>query len=779
MLTSGDAAICRWDSALPTLRVLLDDEALAEALAEAAPDAGIERVHVRYVRYKPGTNCIAAFAVQTRNGLVEGYAKAFGAHAAAQLARAVRKGPRPGPLGAETLILRSAGMVVRTLPADDKLGGLSKLLSERGRRRILNAGLRLPHDFHIEPIQYKPERRFVARVVANGAPLAAVKLYTERGFRHAQTVARTFTPSALLPLAPCVGASASLRGLLFRWLPGQLLNALFADPVLGVRATAATGSALAVLHESSSFSRDWVFDYDLIAQSRALQHVLPDIGRQVADLAQRAHDLLARGRYVPAPIHGDFYAKQVIASGERVSILDLDRAAFGDPAMDLGLFVAHLERDVLRGSLSAERAADLSAALLAGYADARRDLDANRVRVQTVRGLLSLTLDPFRHREPNWEERTRGIVQRAAALLNGHDYATSGPASVRADSAVRGNTHPEILPNRPLSISARALPEAAFHPGRAARELSSTLGAVTVQRIRVPRLRAGRRAVIEYRVRDASGCEREVMGKIRAKGADLRTLELMRELRRRGFGDNAADGIMIPEPLGAVPALAMVLQEKVEGTTAATLLDQSHQAGLGRRLTRVMMKLHRAGVPSPRTHGVQDELAILHAQLDNVVREFPQLIGRVDRLFGACVRVASTIPSVRAVGIHRDFYPDQVLIYGARAYLLDLDLYTLGDPALDAGNLIGHITELALRTHGHAEALREVENEVLEEFARSAEQAASTRKWALLTLARQVAITARLPQRRSRLWEFLAFCESRFDLASRADSARASQWRIA
>ena len=33
--------------------------------------------------------------------------------------------------------------------------------------------------------------------------------------------------------------------------------------------------------------------------------------------------------------------------------------------------------------------------------------------------------------------------------------------------------------------------------------------------------------------------------------------------------------------------------------------------------------------------------------------------------------------------IHRDFYPDQVLVDGARVYLLDLDLYSLGEPPLD------------------------------------------------------------------------------------------------
>jgi len=38
-------------------------------------------------------------------------------------------------------------------------------------------------------------------------------------------------------------------------------------------------------------------------------------------------------------------------------------------------------------------------------------------------------------------------------------------------------------------------------------------------------------------------------------------------------------------------------------------------------------------------------------------------------------------------------------------WLLDLDLFTEGDPAIDLGNFLAHLDELGLRRHGEIDAL--------------------------------------------------------------------------
>jgi aminoglycoside phosphotransferase (APT) family kinase protein len=80
----------------------------------------------------------------------------------------------------------------------------------------------------------------------------------------------------------------------------------------------------------------------------------------------------------------------------------------------------------------------------------------------------------------------------------------------------------------------------------------------------------------------------------------------------------------------------------------------------------------------------------------------PEWADRLERLAAACGALAASLSMCEAGTIHRDFYPDQVLVDGDRLYLLDLDLYCLGDPALDIGNFCAHLVEQALRTQGNA-----------------------------------------------------------------------------
>jgi aminoglycoside phosphotransferase (APT) family kinase protein len=115
-------------------------------------------------------------------------------------------------------------------------------------------------------------------------------------------------------------------------------------------------------------------------------------------------------------------------------------------------------------------------------------------------------------------------------------------------------------------------------------------------------------------------------------------------------------------------------------------------------------------------------------------------------------------------GIHRDFYPDQVLVDGNRLYLLDFDLYARGDPALDIGNCIGHITEQAVRTRGDPQAFADREAALADRFVELAGEQTrpAVRAYALLTLARHVQLSAQRVERQPFTERLLELCEERF-----------------
>src|SRR5206468_5021884 len=92
--------------------------------------------------------------------------------------------------------------------------------------------------------------------------------------------------------------------------------------------------------------------------------------------------------------------------------LDFDQAAVGEPAVDLGNFVAHLEREALEGRIPAERIEEMTSALLQGYG---RPVS---IEAWTALALFLLSTDPFRQRETDWPERMAAILDRATAILH-------------------------------------------------------------------------------------------------------------------------------------------------------------------------------------------------------------------------------------------------------------------------------------------------------------------------------------------------------------------------
>jgi thiamine kinase-like enzyme len=100
---------------------------------------------------------------------------------------------------------------------------------------------------------------------------------------------------------------------------------------------------------------------------------------------------------------------------------------------------------------------------------------------------------------------------------------------------------------------------------------------------------------------------------------------------------------------------------------------------------------------------------------------------------------------------------------GSRLWLIDFDLYCTGDPALDVGNFVGHLTEEALRTRGDAAALADCECAMQERFGTHAGFSAleAARVYALLTLARHVYLSTQIPHRHSLTIPLLDLCEDR------------------
>jgi hypothetical protein len=427
MLSPPDADLVRRERALPGLAVLLDPEAFVRALRPHVPDAGIREASITYIRYKPETNCLLTYRLETDRGPVTAYAKLHGRDAEVKIrkGREKEKDSVTSPLGPGQFVLEEISTVVVLFPNDGKLGALRKIPDPTAWRRCLVALFPGRPDLWVceaRTLAYKPERRYVAQLAAGGGPQGVLKYYNEGGFAQADANSEGFRSRGPLRVARRIGRSKRRRILAFEWLAGRLLSEAITDPGQDLDEIAAVGAALAELHGQDpggiavSTRRKEVEDWIALAEGIAFLH--PPGERRARSLARRLASLFPDDPATPRPVHGDFYAKQVLVDRGKASLLDLDRAFRGDPAADLGRFLGHLERDALRGVVPPGRVEPLGNALLDGYRRASGSSLPSGVGPYVAAALLSLAPDPFRYRERGWPQRIEALLERAETVLD-------------------------------------------------------------------------------------------------------------------------------------------------------------------------------------------------------------------------------------------------------------------------------------------------------------------------------------------------------------------------
>lgn len=366
MLSPADAALAARDPALPGLRVLLDDAALAGLLGGP--------VTRRYLRYKPGTSCVLAAVVDGRDVAVTVVAD----DGVGKLAKTVGQAP------AGSVLLERPGLLVTTPRADRDLPGLRRL-----DHTLVRLGLPAGP---VRRLSWKPARRFVG-LLGHGPSGVVLRLHR----------VLPDLPAGLPGVRPVLAQHRRLAVRALPFVPGRPLDALLREgPSTGALHRA--GEALAALHDAAVADLPRV-EVDLAAAGAAVGVLLPDLADVAADLA---------AGLVPgtgdAVLHGDFSADQVVVDGPDVVLIDLDRVRRGAPADDLGCWRA--------AALLHGLPASAQTALHEGYAGVRPVPDADEIGLHAAAHLLRRAADPFRSGHADWEPQVRRLLAAAQAQLS-------------------------------------------------------------------------------------------------------------------------------------------------------------------------------------------------------------------------------------------------------------------------------------------------------------------------------------------------------------------------
>jgi aminoglycoside phosphotransferase (APT) family kinase protein len=716
MLSRPDTELVARDLALPALATLLDPSLLVNQLSRLRPDLEITDPSIFYLRYKPHTSCLAGYRVQISGQEIVLNICSRRPDAFDKVTKHLERKSVTGPLGTGRIVCTDLAMTITVFPNDNRLPALRRM-SDQIRQNQLLEQLGLGESARLEQLRYRPERRLVCKAICADGGEAVVKFYRASDYQAAAANAQAFGSRGSLQVPTMIGCSSRSSAVASSWIAGR---PVLATPMTGVR----VGEALAHLHAQQ---HEGLATRSRSDQARAagklakdLAALWPALGNQARAVADGLSRALITEDAPHVAIHGDFHLEQLIDAGDSIGIVDLDEAGYGAAARDLGNIIGHLQ---VRGDPSEA----FSEALLAGYRAAGGEVSDREVGLQSALSIFQLAARPFRERHPQWPEKIEAILDKASQFVN-----LIAPTRLSLDPG---------MPQIEVAID----PKLAKHP-------FSLLALGHVESARLVRHKPGRRCLIEYDLSDGS----TLIGKMRARGADTRCFAIQQELWGNGFGRDAADGIMVPEPVAIIPQLALWLQRKVDGAPLSIAPERAAAA---------IAKLHRSGIKPAKLHMLGDELRILRERLAALSKRHPRWRNRLNQLEVGAEELAAQAVLVRPRSIHRDFYHDHLISDGANVHIIDLDLFCLGDPAVDIGNYTAHLIELGLREQSDSDHYLNWRQLFEHQYRKYVGDVSlgNVRIYEMLSLMRLVEISDRIEARRSFTERLLGDCEARLE----------------
>lgn len=730
-LAVADSELIARDHHLPALPWLLDSTGNAEFAARLPSAWHVEQLSVDYLRYKPHTSCLAKLRLHTASGESSAYAIAVAPLAWVKLGKALAKCERSG---GEAAAIPTAAITVFRSPYDREIAALRTIDSHEDRDNLfrwLGGEATQFVGSELEPLRYKPERRFVGKLTRDSEPVGVLRAYTAEEYPRARKalkwLAGEFAP------ARCLGASDRHALLVMSWVLGQPAPGLM-TPVELALAT----QTLTKLHQHQAYKLPHLRAGSWRRRCEQSLNMLEQLAPQAIDCSEHwITSFAAACDEVPSPVslHGDAHAGQFLfgAEGHPPVLIDLDNACQGPPEWDFAVLLA----DQLNTAQRQNETCEFGQLIENVATSSPRRLDEHRLRSLTASRLLELAAEPFRHREPQWAKQAVDLITLSASIA---------PSQRSAPPRASRTSHDRGLPTL----------DEALDPSRAADRLAGAASCdglhhgLALSMVRLLRHKPGRRALIEYTgVSSTTGEPLSLLGKMEAKPRWTERLANQQLFWRNGFHQSAEDGVVVAEPWGAISEWQMWLQVRVPHAAAPTTLEQITDPDFLQRAAQAIAKLHRAKFPLPRRHTPVDEAQLLAKRFRIAEELAPEFKPHWKRLAAACEEITASLPVEPTTSVHRDFYSDQVLISPTHTALVDLDLACQSDPALDIGNFLGCLADRTVREAWPTERLQAARQTFLGSYEhdQSADFLERVNSYAALTLARHATLSVTLPGR--------------------------------
>ncbi len=778
---------------LPQLNLLFDGQRFSNYVAsvpDQAPDIPAEsgnsircELTPSYVRRKPDRNCLVSY--RDLDGHPWGFAIAHRTDANDKLDKAEsvqnhfasKQGVSAGVVGS---VDRDQNIITFRFPFDPEIPALADLFRRRGVwQDVLEAHSQL------SMLAYKPLRRAVIRSKSVLGEDLVIRLYSQDDYVAARRVNKAVAETQWYQ-AKLIDHSDRHCFVVTEWLDGESLVTAAISQEDCVRAA----GWLAKMHQAAHPKLPMIGNSKLRSRLESAISDIVSLLPELDDSVDRIHRRLleAFGQFTDSPVfsHGDFYADQLISNEQQLHVVDWDNACNAPRGMDLGNFIAHLEWQAARTDLSNGSnngsATDGNAVKVEvfqqAYADwHQRDPVGNPVAdipvesgatnesalpdnlpVFVAYGILRVATQSFRRCEPLWRDVTRRLIQRAEHWLQQATKQQCAPLSKEHKQAVQTEFECTIRTHLGGDIPDWLRPALGVENVQARLTNIVTGDFEGLTEAKVLRFVPGRRCVLQFKMQNTDGTCTTVIGKVRAKGLDVRAINALNAIQRVWNDERCERDPVFAEVLGAVPDWNIWFQSSLGGQPADRLLTPDSNSHLARRIGIALGRMHAKRIQIDRVHTLRDEIEILEKGLA-LRHKRPHWESDLRRLYGACRELIASLSPHPVTGIHRDFYPAQVLCTEHQIAFVDCDLLAMGHPAIDVANFVAHLRETALRVYDDPAATKQHETGFVEGYRSEFPLDENAfRVLRLTSLARHIHICHRIDERKPFRKPMLDYC---------------------
>ncbi|MEQ1880543.1 MAG: phosphotransferase [Burkholderiales bacterium] len=408
----NDPRMIPYDSALPPLALTLDASNMSREFSALlsrvstlrARQWRVDSCDIIRVKYRPGRNAVIGYRltlVDAKSGATREQFLCGGLYGAIEARSRFEAARQVSQIADDVFpavsLIDALGMVLRAFPHDRKLGSLPVLGDLRRLHGEILPGIveqRWGSGWKIANISsrivsYFPEHSCTVRLdlqlehlgseAANCWGIYGKTRYNDSGIETVKVMRDLWECRAHgrgeFGLARPLSYQSEHRLLWQEAVEGETLDTHLDRQVLDCPLLAKVGSAVAAFQASAITApralslKDMIADLDETVRLLTLvQGRTPSRVRAVVERLKTSSSKLARTP--PATLHGDLHSKNILVSGDRVVLIDLDRVSTGPALSELGGLAAEiLYRSLLRKTAPEEHQ-PLVDALIQGYRSA-------------------------------------------------------------------------------------------------------------------------------------------------------------------------------------------------------------------------------------------------------------------------------------------------------------------------------------------------------------------------------------------------------------------------